>query len=163
MRIFPRFLMTILFGFTMAFLLHGQEPVVSASNTEALFRSSNPTLRANKMVVYGIYRDLLEAGHWELADKYLTERYLQHNPNAASGRAGVVAYFTQVLKVKPKPISRTLKSEIVAVIAEKDLVTVLSASHLKDKNGAPYTTTWFDTWRIKDGKADEHWDSALKQ
>lgn len=25
-----------------------------------------------------------------------------------------------------------------------------------------YTTTWFDMWRIKDGKADEHWDSALK-
>ena len=25
-----------------------------------------------------------------------------------------------------------------------------------------YTTTWFDTWRIVNGKADEHWDSALK-
>ena len=25
-----------------------------------------------------------------------------------------------------------------------------------------YTTTWFDMWRIKDGKADEHWDSAMK-
>jgi predicted SnoaL-like aldol condensation-catalyzing enzyme len=25
-----------------------------------------------------------------------------------------------------------------------------------------YTTTWFDTWRIKDGQADEHWDSAMK-
>jgi predicted SnoaL-like aldol condensation-catalyzing enzyme len=21
-----------------------------------------------------------------------------------------------------------------------------------------YTTTWFDMWRFKDGKADEHWD-----
>ena len=21
-----------------------------------------------------------------------------------------------------------------------------------------YTTTWFDMWRMKDGKADEHWD-----
>jgi len=163
MRVFPRFLISIAFGFAMVCSLHGQEPVVSASNTEALFKSSDPTLQANKMVVYGIYRDLLEAGHWELADKYLTERYLQHNPNAASGRAGVVAYFTQVLKVKPKPIANTLKSEIVAVLAENDLVTVLSVSHLKDKNGAPYTTTWSDTWRMKDGKADEHWDSALKQ
>jgi len=26
-----------------------------------------------------------------------------------------------------------------------------------------YTTTWFDMWRFKDGKADEHWDSARKQ
>ena len=23
-----------------------------------------------------------------------------------------------------------------------------------------YTTTWFDMWRFKDGKADEHWDPA---
>jgi predicted SnoaL-like aldol condensation-catalyzing enzyme len=23
-----------------------------------------------------------------------------------------------------------------------------------------YTTSWFDMFRIKDGKADEHWDSA---
>ena len=45
--------------------------------------------------------DLLEANHWELADKYLTERYIQHNPNAASGRAGVIKFFTEVMKVKP--------------------------------------------------------------
>ena len=24
-----------------------------------------------------------------------------------------------------------------------------------------YSTTWF-MWRMKDGKADEHWDSAMK-
>ena len=163
MRVFPRVLIAIAIGFTTVCLLHGQDPVVATNNTDALFKSSDPALQANKMVVYGIFRDLLEAGHWELADRYLTDRYIQHNPNAASGRAGVVAFFTQVLKIKPKPISRELKSQIVAVIAENDLVTVLSVSHLKDKNGAPYTTTWFDTWRIKDGKADEHWDSAVKQ
>jgi len=26
------------------------------------------------------------------------------------------------------------------------------------KPGEKYTTTWFDMWRFKDGKADEHWD-----
>jgi predicted SnoaL-like aldol condensation-catalyzing enzyme len=26
--------------------------------------------------------------------------------------------------------------------------------------GKKYSTTWFDTWRFVDGKADEHWDSA---
>jgi len=25
-----------------------------------------------------------------------------------------------------------------------------------------YTTTWFDMWRFKDGKADEHWDPATQ-
>jgi predicted SnoaL-like aldol condensation-catalyzing enzyme len=26
--------------------------------------------------------------------------------------------------------------------------------------GEKYYTTWFDTWRFVDGKADEHWDPA---
>jgi len=25
-----------------------------------------------------------------------------------------------------------------------------------------HTTTWFDMWRFVDGKADEHWDPAIK-
>src|SRR5436190_1717559 len=94
----------------VTFPVRAQEPVVGAKNPEALFKSPDPKLNANKQVVYGIFRDLLEANHWDLADKYLTERYIQHNPNAASGRAGVVAFFTQVMKVQPKPIEKTLKS-----------------------------------------------------
>ena len=140
-----------------------QEAVVAAQDIDALFKSPDPKLQANKMVVYGIYRDLLQAGHWELADKYLTDRYIQHNPNAASGREGVVKFFTDVLKVKPQPIPSRLTSSIVAVVAEGDLVTVLSVAERKDSAGKPYTTTWFDTWRIKDGKADEHWDCATRQ
>src|SRR5262245_33921649 len=64
--------------------VHAQEPVVGVADPESLFKSPDPKLNANKQVVYGIFRDLLEANHWELADKYLTERYIQHNPNAAS-------------------------------------------------------------------------------
>jgi Uncharacterized protein conserved in bacteria len=30
--------------------------------------------------------DLLAYGHWNEADKWLTERYIQHNPGFASGR-----------------------------------------------------------------------------
>jgi len=29
-----------------------------------------------------------------------------------------------------------------------------------DPEGDTYTTTWFDSWRFVDGKADEHWDPA---
>src|SRR5437867_8525414 len=104
--------------------LHAQEPVVGASDPEALFQSSDAKLNTNKQAAYHIVRDLLEAGHWELADKYLTERYIQHNPNAASGRAGVVKYFTKVWKVKPVPLPEKLKTKVVSVVAEGDLVVV---------------------------------------
>ena len=102
----------------VTFPVRAQAPVLGVADPEALFKSSDPKLNANKQVVYGIFRDLLEANHWELADKYLTERYIQHNPNAASGRAGVVAFFTQVMKVQPKPIGKKLTSKIVSVTAE---------------------------------------------
>lgn len=139
-----------------------QDPVVAASNPDALFTSKDPKLHANKQAAYHIVRDLLEAGHWEQADKYLTDRYIQHNPNAASGRAGVVKFFTEVLKVTPKPIPEKMATKVVSVVAEGDLVVVSFVRDMKDAKdpSKAYTTTWFDMWRFKDGKADEHWDPA---
>jgi predicted SnoaL-like aldol condensation-catalyzing enzyme len=141
---------------------YAQDPVVPAADPEALFRSSDPKLQVNKQAAYHIVKDLLEAGHWELADQYLTERYIQHNPNAASGRAGVVKFFTEVLKVKPKPIPERMATRVVSVVAEGDLVVVAFVREVKDPKDPlkSYTTTWFDMWRFKDGKADEHWDPA---
>ena len=141
-----------------------QEPVVGAADADALFTSPDPKLHANKQVAYHIQKDLLEAGHWAEAGQWLTDRYIQHNPNAASGLNGVVAFFTQTLKVQPKPIAAKISTPIVAVTAEGDLVTIIRPYVVKDPKDPTktYTTTWFDTWRIVNGKADEHWDSALK-
>ena len=141
-----------------------QEAVVGVANPDALFTSPDPRLNANKQAAYHIVRDLIEAGHWELADQWLTPQYHQHNPNAASGRDGVVAFFTQVLKVKPKPIPERMATPIAAVIAEGDLVVVVYPRPIIDPKdpAKSYTTSWFDMWRFKDGKADEHWDSAMR-
>ena len=141
-----------------------QEPVTGAPDAEALFTSPDPKLNRNKQAAYHIERDLLEAGHWEMADRWLTERYIQHNPNAASGRAGVVEFFTKVLKVQPKPIPEKLTQRGVAVGAEGDYVVVITPRTVKDPKDPTksYTTSWFDMWRFVDGKADEHWDGATK-
>nr|BDT29109.1 nuclear transport factor 2 family protein [Bacteriovorax sp. HI3] len=142
-----------------------QEVVTGVKNPESLFTSQDPKLHANKQVVYHIIRDLLEANRWDLAEKYLSKEYLQHNPNAASGRDSVVNYFTKIRKVKASAITEKIEQyKIVAVLAEGDLVTVAFARTVKDEKNPKndYTTTWFDMWRIKDGKAVEHWDSALK-
>ena len=141
-----------------------QEAVTAAADTDALFHSPDPKLNKNKQAAYMIIKELIEAGHWENAGKYLTERYLQHNPNAKSGRDGVVYYFTQIVKATPKPIPAKMSSKVVAVVAEGDYVTVSFVREQKDPKDASktYTTTWFDMWRFVDGKADEHWDGALK-
>jgi predicted SnoaL-like aldol condensation-catalyzing enzyme len=137
------------------------EPVVAAEDPAALFTDEDPVLHCNKQAAYHITVDLLEAGHWDKADQWLTERYIQHNPNAASGRDGVVYFFTEVLGVEPKPIPDEMETEVVAVVAEDDLVTVAYKREMPVPGGAEgetYTTTWFDMWRFVDCKADEHWD-----
>ncbi|HVN48081.1 MAG TPA: nuclear transport factor 2 family protein [Bacteroidota bacterium] len=138
-----------------------QTPVRAAEDPEALFHSKVPELEKNKQAAYHIIRDLLEANHWELAENFLTERYIQHNPNAANGRDAVVKFFTDLLKVKPSPIPDKIKTPVVSVVAEDDLVIVTSVRTVPDGDTS-YTTTWFDMWRFKDGKADEHWDGATK-
>ena len=141
---------------------HSHEAVKAAANPEALFTSPDPKLHANKQVAYKIVRDLLEAGHWDKAGDYLTKRYIQHNPLAESGLDGVIYYFTQVAKVKPKPIPEKIKTPVVSVTAEGDLVVVTFVREVKDPKDPTktYTTTWFDMFRVGDGKLVEHWDTA---
>ncbi|MDB6012469.1 MAG: snoaL-like polyketide cyclase family protein [Gammaproteobacteria bacterium] len=136
-----------------------QERVVGAKDPDALFHSSDPKLDANKQVVYHIFKDILEGGNIEAIDKYLTERYIQHNPNIPSGHAGLKKMLS---RVKPKPISEKLAAQVVSVVAEGDFVIVSAVQQLPDPRspGKTYTTTHFDMWRMKDGKADEHWDEA---
>ena len=49
---------------------------------------------------------------------------------------------------------------VVAVTAEGDYVTIMTRRVVPyaDDPSQSYTTSWFDTWRFVDGKADEHWD-----
>ena len=51
---------------------------------------------------------------------------------------------------------------VAAVMADDDYVTVLIPRKYADPRtpGKEYTTSWFDTWRFVNGKADEHWDPA---
>jgi len=138
-----------------------QAPVTGAADPESLFTSSDPKLHANKQVVLHIVRDLLEANHWELADQYLTNVYIQHNPNVASGLNPVLKFFGSRVPT-PIPDRKSWKTRVVSVTAEADLVVVAFVRENRDPRdpNKAYTTTWFDMWRIKDGKADEHWDPA---
>jgi predicted SnoaL-like aldol condensation-catalyzing enzyme len=151
-----------LLSLTFSYTLFAQEPVIGVDNPEALFRDDNPVYHRNKQATFHIMKELLQCNQWDRAGEWLTDKYLQHNPNAASGLAGVVYYFTQVAKRPADKACSEFTQEIVAVIAEDDYVTVLwpRVYDHPNKPGEKYYTTWFDTWRFVDGKADEHWDPA---
>ena len=107
--------------------------------------------------------DLLAYGHWNEADKWLTEKYIQHNPAFGSGPRG---RDDGVQQEPPRPIPADPKdwsTKIVAVTTQgKDIVCVASVSTRPDPRnpGQTYTTTHFDMWRFVNGKADEHWDEG---
>ena len=142
------------------------DPVVPHPDPESLFTSDDPVLHRNKQAALHIQRDLLKCNHWSRAGEWLTDAYIQHNPVAASGLPGVLYYFPQVARrpeLDPCPaLSPDDPNGVVAVMAEGDYVTILTRRIMPyaDDPTQSYTTTWFDTWRFVDGRADEHWDPA---
>ena len=138
------------------------DPVTAHKDPESLFASKDPALHRNKQATLHIMRELLQCNQWSRAGEWLTDRYVQHNPMAASGLEGVKNFFINVVKRAPSPTCTKLTSPIVAVQAEGEFVTVLAVREMKyaDDPSKSYTTTWFDTWRFVNGKADEHWDPA---
>lgn len=151
-----------LFAAMLSLPLMAQEPVVGVDDPESLFVDDDPVLHRNKQATLHIMRELLQCNQWDRAGEWITERYIQHNPNAASGLEGVIYFFTEVLGRERTDDCGELTTEIVAVMADDDYVTVLWPRTYPDPRnpGETYSTSWFDTWRFVDGRADEHWDPA---
>jgi len=140
-----------------------QMPVLANPNQEQMLAGSDPQAVKNKRMVYDFWREVFEGGHMDLAEKYMAESYIQHNPNVATGRAAFIEFFSKF--TKPKPIEPKIKAPLVAVVAEGDLVVLAFAREATDPKDATkkYTTTWFDMFRIENGKIAEHWDPATKK
>jgi predicted SnoaL-like aldol condensation-catalyzing enzyme len=140
----------------------GPLPVVGISGPGqlALLSSTTPALFANKRMVFDMWRQIPEAGREELADLYLDPIYIQHNPNAVTGREGVKEYFA----MRPDTsIDTWLEDPLVASIAEGDLVVqVLQEERPHPDTGETYYIAWFDMFRIANGMIIEHWDTASK-
>lgn len=99
-----------------------------------------------------------------MVDRYVDEGYIQHNPNVPNGRAALVGFIERRIPT-PLKVEDRIKAPLVAIVAERDLVTLSFVREYPDPKDAArkYTTTWFDMFRIANGKIAEHWDSALRQ
>jgi predicted SnoaL-like aldol condensation-catalyzing enzyme len=140
----------------------GPLPVVGVSGPGqlAILANPDPDLFANKRLVFDMWRQIPEAGREELADLYLDPIYIQHNPNAVTGRAGVKEYFA----MRPDTsIDTWLEDPLVASVAQGDLVVqVLQEERPHPDTGETYYIAWFDMFRISNGMIIEHWDTASK-
>jgi len=140
--------------------IFAQVPVTVHPNQQALIQSGDPQLAANKKLVFDFWREVFQARNMELAPKYMAEDYVQHNPNVPTGRQPFMEFFGQFER-------QPVKSEIdnlVTMVAEGDMVVLAFQRELPDPENPDqtYTTTWFDMFRIEDGKIAEHWDYGTK-
>ena len=137
-------------------------PVTPAPDQAALLKSNDKKLAANKQVCYDFFRVILRARHLDDAAKYMTDDYIQHNPNADTGMKGFKEFFTRL--GPPQQVQSTVPG-LVAIQAEGDYVTLSFVREYDNpkQKGQKYTTTWFDMFRLKNGKIVEHWDSAMMQ
>ena len=104
----------------------------------------------NKNTVVAFYlRAFNERDPVGAADAYLAQRYIQHNPNAADGRAGFLAFARASQQRAP-----VMHVEVKRVIGEGDHVVTHSRFTVP---GAPDRSI-VDIWRLEDGRIAEHWD-----
>ena len=137
-----------------------QLPVTVHPDQQALLKSDDPKLAANKKLVFDFWREVFQTRNMDLAPKYMAENYMQHNPTVATGRQPFMDFFG---KFERQPVKPTIDN-LVTIIAERDLVVLAFRRELPDpKNpGQRYTTTWFDMLRIENGKIAEHWDYGTR-
>src|SRR3979411_28164 len=153
----------LIFGFfalTFANFASAQISTTQHPNQKSWLKSNDPKLARNKKIVYDFWGVVLEAGHLGLAEKYMTETYIQHNPNVPTGRQGFIDFFSKFRK--PVSIVDTIKGPLISIVAEGDLVVLAFKRELQEPKDITkkYTTTSFEMLRVEGGKVAEHWDSA---
>jgi predicted SnoaL-like aldol condensation-catalyzing enzyme len=142
-----------------------------------LLISSSPALAhdtaieaANKRVVTGFYEALNSADATGtikqrikgIAEKFIAPNYIQHSemfaglPGPGNAREKLVRMF------EGRPAMKLPPAKTLAVMAEGDLVMMLTARDIPDPaTGAMKPAYIFNMFRVQKGRLVEHWDSPM--
>jgi len=108
---------------------------------------SDSNAEKNKALVLEAFDTLFNERDYAAAEKFWSQRYLQHSAHIAPGREGL---FNLIKSLPP-----TLRYEPGTIVAEGDFVIV----HGRFSNvGLPVNWIAADIVRMKDGILVEHWD-----
>jgi predicted SnoaL-like aldol condensation-catalyzing enzyme len=108
---------------------------------------SKTTLERNKTLVLEAFDTLFNKRDYAAAERYWSDRYIQHSAHIAPGRDGLF----NLVRASPD----TLKYENQLIVAEGDYVI---AHGRFSGNGRPAAWIAADVVRMEDGKLAEHWD-----
>lgn len=115
---------------------------------------SKTNLEQNKANAIEFYRIAYEGKPATAIDRFVGDRYIQHNPDVADGKAGFIEYFERMHREYPKKSIRFLRA-----VAEGDLVAL--HTHQTWPGNDQYVTMDFLRFD-ENGKIVEHWD-AIQQ
>ena len=101
----------------------------------------------NKALVLEAFATLFNERDYAGAERYWSDRYIQHSAHIEPGRAGL---FNLV-----RSMPATLRYESQLILAEGDYVI---AHGRFSGNGGPAALIAADVVRFEDGKLAEHWD-----
>jgi len=108
------------------------------------------TETARKVVNDFVQLVFIEGRVEDAAGRLLSDSYIQHNPEVATGKQAFIAAIGGMLSAFPD-----FSYDIKRVIAEGDLVVLHAHVRMtKDDRG----TATIDIFRVADGKVAEHWD-----
>ncbi len=107
-------------------------------------------LEANKKVVAEFYDLAVNQRNFDAAAKFLGPRYIQHNPHAIDGPAGLKAYIAFLREKFP-----AYHSDIKRVFADGDYV-ILHVHNVPTPGSRGNAIV--DIFRLENGKIVEHWD-----
>jgi len=138
-----------------------QLPVEPHPRQLELLESSDPTLAANKRLVFDFWRVVMEAHDVDRAPEFLAATYDEHDPNLPNGRDALLRRLGRLAK---KPVAPTIP-DLALLTAEGDLVVLGFRREIPDlaNEGQTYTTLGFEVFRVADGKIAAHWSSAVKE
>jgi predicted SnoaL-like aldol condensation-catalyzing enzyme len=108
---------------------------------------SKTTPEQNKALVLEAFDTLFNTRDYHAAERFWSERYLQHSAHIAPGRDGLF----NLIRTLPA----TLKYENQLIVAEGDYVI---AHGRFSGHGRPAAWVAADIVRIEDGRLAEHWD-----
>jgi len=119
--------------------------------------------RTNKEIVGAFCETVFVKHDLSTLDECMRDDYIQHNPDCPQGKAGFVAFFTDIFAAVPD-----FKYTLLKIVAEGDLVFMYSrttGTHTGTWLGMPATGSKLDfnvvdIFRLQDGMIAEHWDVA---
>lgn len=133
----------------------GQQAVTAPQQAEAA------QLEANKQLVLAMWHEVIDGRNIDAARKYMASDYKQNSPSAPNGVEALIAFLhTEFPDSQPLPPGYPL-TKFEFVLAEGDLVQLMFQREVPGKADPAKTVPvwWYDTYRVKDGKIVEHWDS----